>query len=56
MAGQTTLAEFLKTAWQTGVIGYEVDFQKRIVVYSGSHDQTYSESSPEAEIGTITPE
>lgn len=53
-AGQSTFPEFLKAAWQAGVIGYDVDFRKRVVVYFGAHDETYSESYPAVDIGDIT--
>lgn len=45
-AGETTFPEFLKAAWDAGVIGYEVDFEARRVDYFGVFGEIYSESYP----------
>lgn len=42
-AGESTFAEFLKAAWEAGVVRYIVDFEKRLVVYYGISDESYSE-------------
>lgn len=45
-AGQSTFAEFLKAAWQAGVVSYVVDFEKRIVIYYDVFGESYSENYP----------
>lgn len=42
--GKSTFPEFLKEAWLAGVIGYNVDFEKREVCYYGVNDERYVES------------
>ena len=43
-AGQSTFPEFLMAAWKAGVVGYEVDFLKRTVTYSGARGEQYVEA------------
>ena len=48
--GESTFPEFLMSAWNAGVVGYEVDFIARTVVYKGARGEIYSESYPAVEI------
>ena len=50
-AGNSTFPEFLKASWEAGVVRYIVDFEKRLVVYYGVLDESYSENYPAVEIG-----
>lgn len=50
-AGQSSFPEFLKAAWQAGVVSYVVDFEKRFVVYYGAQGESYHEEYPAVEIG-----
>lgn len=50
-AGESTFAEFLAASWNAGVVGYEVDFAKRTVLYLGSKRESYEESYPEVYVG-----
>jgi uncharacterized protein YbcV (DUF1398 family) len=43
-AGQSTFPEFLMSAWRAGVVGYNVDFETRVVTYYGTHGEMYEES------------
>lgn len=45
-AGESTFPEFLKSAWDAGVVGYDVDFDSRKVVYRGVLGETYTENYP----------
>lgn len=49
-AGQSTFPEFLKASWEAGVINYEVDFEKRQVIYYGISGESYAENYPNVEI------
>ena len=49
-AGQSTFPEFLKAAWEAGVVSYSVDFEKRTVVYCGVLGEFYEEAYPAVEI------
>lgn len=49
-AGKSTFPEFLKSAWEAGVIWYQADFEKRTVTYGGANGETYVESYPEVKI------
>lgn len=44
--GRGTFPEFLQAAWKAGVIGYDVDFTGRKVVYYGSTGESYLEEYP----------
>lgn len=44
--GRGTFPEFLKAAWNAGVIGYEVDFAERRVTYFGASGECYVEDYP----------
>ncbi len=50
-AGNSTFPEFLQSAWEAGVIGYEVDFIARKVVYFGVNQEKYWEEYKFSEIG-----
>jgi uncharacterized protein YbcV (DUF1398 family) len=49
-AGESTFPQFLKASWEAGVVKYIVDFEKRVVVYYGVLDESYSESYPAVKI------
>lgn len=49
-AGNSTFPEFLESAWKAGVVGYEVDFANRNVVYCGCLGEKYVESYPEVKL------
>ncbi len=49
-SGLTTFPEFLKAAWEAGVVSYIVDFEKREVAYYGVLGESYSEKYPTVEI------
>ena len=44
--GKSSFPEFLKSAWEAGVIGYDVDFESRKVVYYGVNGESYMEEYP----------
>lgn len=44
--GRSVFPEFLTKAWQAGVVSYEVDFEKRFVVYYGARGESYREDYP----------
>jgi uncharacterized protein YbcV (DUF1398 family) len=49
-AGESTFPEFLMTAWQAGVVSYDVDFSERTVTYYGWGGESYVESYPAAKL------
>jgi len=49
-AGESTFAEFLQSAWRSGVIGYEADFALRRVTYFGATGEQYVEDYPAVEV------
>jgi uncharacterized protein YbcV (DUF1398 family) len=49
-AGQSTFPEFLKAAWEAGVIRYDVDFESRKVTYYGVLGDFYCEDYPAVEV------
>lgn len=49
-AGQSTFREFLQSTWNAGVIGYDVDFEKRTCTYFGVNGEAYVENYPAVEI------
>ncbi|MBM9589572.1 DUF1398 family protein [Leptospira sp. 201903075] len=49
--GRSTFPEFLKAAWEAGVIGYDVDFTGRKVIYYGANGESYLEEYPDVTIG-----
>ncbi|MCL2113139.1 MAG: DUF1398 family protein [Streptococcaceae bacterium] len=49
-AGETTLGEFLRAAWEAGVTYYVVDFTQRTVTYHGAFGESYTEAYPEVNI------
>lgn len=40
-AGESTFIEFLRAAWNAGVVNYEVDFEARVVTYRGVNGEEY---------------
>lgn len=53
--GRGTFPEFLQSAWKAGVVGYEVDFEKRHCVYFGAAGEEYLEEYPTAEVPGFRP-
>jgi uncharacterized protein YbcV (DUF1398 family) len=49
-AGMSSFPEFLKAAWEAGVISYVVDFEKRLVTYYGAFNESYHEYYPAVEL------
>ena len=49
-AGQSTFPEFLKAAWDAGVVSYEADITHRTVTYRGSKGEAYIEAYPAVDI------
>jgi uncharacterized protein YbcV (DUF1398 family) len=48
--GRSTFPEFLQAAWKAGVVGYDVDFIARKVIYYGSAGESYLEEYPAVEV------
>lgn len=48
--GRSTFAEFLQSAWEGGVIGYDVDFIGRKVTYYGVNGESYLEEYPAVDL------
>ncbi len=49
-AGESTFSQFLKSSWEAGVIGYDVNFEKRTCTYFGAYGEMYVEEYPAVEI------
>ena len=49
-AGESTFPEFLKASWEAGVVGYDVDLEKRKVTYLGACGESYVEDYPAVEV------
>lgn len=45
-SGNSTFQEFLQSAWNAGVISYDVDFINRKVIYYGINKNKYVEEYP----------
>lgn len=45
-AGKSTFPEFLDASWRAGVVRYEVDLERRTVVYQGCNGEEYKEDYP----------
>ncbi len=45
-AGESTFPEFLKSAWEAGIVSYDVDFDRHKVTYFGVHGEAYIEEYP----------
>ncbi len=45
-SGASTFSEFLKSAWEAGVVSYDVDFHGRNVTYFGVFGESYTEEYP----------
>lgn len=52
-AGKSTFPEFLASAWTSGVVKYDVDFDARVVTYYGVYGENYKESYVPVEIGAV---
>jgi uncharacterized protein YbcV (DUF1398 family) len=48
--GRSTFPEFLEATWKAGVIGYDVDFERRKVTYYGARAESYAESYPAVDV------
>lgn len=48
--GKSTFPEFLQSVWNAGVVGYDVDFVGREVVYYGVNDEKHVEKYPAVEV------
>ena len=48
--GRSTFPEFLHSAWEAGVVGYDVDFVARKVSYYGAAGEVYLEEYPLVEV------
>lgn len=48
--GRGTFPEFLQAAWKAGVVGYDVDFTARKVIYYSSTGESYLEEYPAVEV------
>ncbi|MFZ4713730.1 MAG: DUF1398 domain-containing protein [Bacteriovoracaceae bacterium] len=48
--GRSIFPEFLTRAWEAGVVGYDVDFAGRKVIYYGVNGESYIEEYPAVEI------
>lgn len=49
-AGKSTFPEFLKAAWEAGVVGYDVDLNRRRVTYFDVLGEAYIEDYPAVEV------
>src|SRR5262249_1746883 len=49
-AGQSTFPEFLNASWRAGVVRYDVNFERRTVIYQGCHGEEYKEDYPEVTV------
>lgn len=54
-AGMGSFPEFLKASWEAGVVSYVVDFEKRVVIYYGVLNESYSENYPYVELDETNP-
>jgi uncharacterized protein YbcV (DUF1398 family) len=48
-AGKSTFPEFLAASWRAGVVRYDVDFNRRVVIYYGCEGDEYAEEYPAVE-------
>jgi len=48
--GKSTFPEFLKAAWDAGVIRYEVEFEKHYVICFGVSGDEYREDYPVVDV------
>jgi uncharacterized protein YbcV (DUF1398 family) len=51
-AGRSTFPEFLQATWNAGVIGYDVDFDRRKVTYCGANGESYTEAYAAVDVKT----
>jgi uncharacterized protein YbcV (DUF1398 family) len=45
-AGKSSFAEFLRSAWEAGIVKYDVDFEEHKVTYYGVNGEEYVEAYP----------
>ena len=48
--GHSTFPEFLQATWKAGVVGYDVDFTGRKVIYYGATGESYLEEYPAVDV------
>ncbi len=48
--GKSTFPEFLSAVWKAGITSYDVDFEKRHVIYYGSLGESYLEEYPVVQV------
>lgn len=51
-AGTISFPEFLRFAWEAGVIAFQVDFIAREVTYYGQNEESYVEAYPAVQLAT----
>lgn len=49
-AGESSFPQFLKSTWEAGVVGYDVDFERRTCTYFGAKGESYIENYPAVEL------
>jgi len=49
-AGESTFPEFLAASWRAGVVRYDINFSRPIVIYYGCRGDEYAEQYPAVEI------
>lgn len=49
-AGESTFLQFLKSTWEAGVIGYDIDFENRTCTYFGANGESFTENYPAVEL------
>lgn len=48
--GESNFPEFLQSAWNAGVTGYDVDFSARKITYYGASGENYLEEYPAVQL------
>lgn len=51
-AGESSFPQFLKSTWDAGVIGYDVNFENRTCTYFGAKGESYIENYPAVDVKT----
>ena len=49
-AGESSFPQFLTSSWNAGVVGYDIDFEKRTCTYFGAKGESYVENYPAVEL------
>lgn len=52
-AGESSFPAFLEASWAAGVVSYEVDFEKRHVIYYGVQGESYREAYPSVSLEAL---